>query len=85
MGEVKRMFVRPSARGLGVGRAIVEQLTADARELGCEALVLESASFMHPAHALYRSVGFVPTDGYAGREFEEFDHDGVVFMRLDLT
>ena len=85
VGEVKRMFVRPSARGLGVGRAIVERLIADARELGCEAVVLESASFMHSAHALYRSVGFVPADSYAGREFEDFDHEGVVFMRLDLT
>jgi GNAT superfamily N-acetyltransferase len=84
LGEVKRMFVRPSVRGLGVGRAIVEQLITDARELGCVAVVLESASFMHAAHALYRSVGFVPTDGYAGREFEQFDHDGVVFMRLEL-
>jgi GNAT superfamily N-acetyltransferase len=85
VGEVKRMFVRPSARGLGVGRLIVEQLIADARELGCDRVVLESASFMHAAHTLYRSVGFVPTGSYAGREFEEFDHDGVVFMWLDLT
>jgi GNAT superfamily N-acetyltransferase len=85
VAEIKRMFVRPSARGLGAGRAIVEQLIADARKLGCEAVVLESASFMHSAHALYRSVGFVPADPYAGREFEDVDHDGVVFMRLDLT
>ena len=85
VAEIKRMYVRPSARGLGVGRVIVEQLIADARELGCRTVVLESASFMHAAHALYGSVGFVPADSYAGREFEDFDHDGVVFMRLDLT
>jgi hypothetical protein len=40
---------------------------------------------MHSAHTLYRNVGFVPAGPYAGREFEVFDHDGVVFMRLDLT
>ncbi len=85
VGEIKRMFVRPEARGLGVGRAIVEQLIADARALGCETLYLESASFMDAAHALYRSVGFVPSESYPGREFEGVAHDVSVFMRLDLA
>ena len=40
------------------------------RGLGCETIYLESASFMHSAHALYRSVGFVPATPYPGREFE---------------
>ena len=84
VGEIKRMFVRPTARGLGVGRAIVEKLVADARALGCETIYLESASFMHSAHALYRSVGFVPSDSYVGREFAGVAHDVSVFMRLDL-
>jgi GNAT superfamily N-acetyltransferase len=83
-GEIKRMFVRPEARGHGVGRAIVEQLVADARDLGCITVYLESASFMHAAHALYRSVGFVPSESYPGREFEDVEHDVSVFMRLDL-
>ncbi len=85
VGEIKRMFVRPAARGLGVGRAIVQQLIDDARTMGCETVYLESASFMHPAHALYRSVGFVPSESYAGREFEGAAHDVSVFMRLDLS
>ncbi|HZO33771.1 MAG TPA: GNAT family N-acetyltransferase [Gaiellaceae bacterium] len=83
-GEIKRMYVRPDARGLGVGRALVDRLVADARELGLETVYLESASFMHAAHALYRSVGFVPSDPYPGREFEDLEHDVSVFMRLDL-
>ena len=83
VGEIKRMFVRPSARGLGAGRAIVEQLLADARALGFETVYLESASFMHSAHALYRSVGFVPSDSYDGLEFGAVDVS--VFMRLDLV
>ena len=85
VGEIKRMLVRPSAQGLGVGRAIVRRLIDDARALGCATIYLESASFMHPAHALYRSVGFVLSDSYAGREFEGAAHDVSVFMRLDLT
>ena len=84
-GEIKRMFVRPTARGLGVGRAIVRQLIDDAKALGCETIYLESASFMHSAHALYSSVGFAPSDPYPGREFEGAAHDISVFMRLDLT
>jgi GNAT superfamily N-acetyltransferase len=82
-GEIKRMFVRPTARGLGVGRTIVRQLIDDAQSLGYETVYLESASFMHPAHALYRSVGFVPS--YSGREFEGAPHDVSAFMRLDLS
>ena len=85
VGEIKRMFVRPTVRGLGVGRAIVQQLIDDARAMGCEMIYLESASFMHSAHALYSSVGFVSSDSYAGREFEGAAHDVSVFMRLDLT
>ncbi len=85
VGEIKRMFVRPTARGLGVGRAIIGQLIDDTRALGYETVYLESASFMHPAHALYRSVGFVPSEAYAGREFEGAPHDVSVFLRLDLS
>jgi GNAT superfamily N-acetyltransferase len=84
-GEIKRMFVRPTAQGRGIGRAILQQLIDDARELGCETIYLESASFMHAAHALYRSVGFVPTDSYPGREFEGRAPHVSVFMRLHLA
>ena len=84
-GEIKRMFVRPTARGLGVGRAIVERLIDDARALGFETIYLESASFMHSAHALYRSVGFGPSGPYPGREFEGVEHDVSILMRLDLA
>jgi hypothetical protein len=61
--------------------------TALAREFGdwaTRTVLLESASFMHPAHALYCSVGFVPSDPYPGREFEGAPHDVSAFLRLDL-
>jgi GNAT superfamily N-acetyltransferase len=61
VAEIKRMYVRPSARGLGVGRAILQRLIDDARGLGYKTIHLDSAPFMHEAHALYRSFGFVPT------------------------
>jgi len=84
--EIKRMYVRPSFRGFGVGRAILQRLIDDARTLGCKTVRLESAAFMHEAHTLYRSFGFVPCPPYAGREFESIRavDDISVFMALDL-
>ena len=85
--EIKRMYVRPSARGLGVGRAILQRLVDDARALGYKTIRLDSAPFMHEAHALYGSFGFVPSSPHAGWEFEgvpALRDVPVVFMSLDL-
>ena len=62
VAEIKRMYVRPSARGLGVGRAILQRLIDDARGLGYKTIDLDSAPFMHEAHALYRSSDSCPPD-----------------------
>jgi GNAT superfamily N-acetyltransferase len=56
--EIKRMYVRPHARGRGIGRTILETLIADARAIGYRVARLETALFMREAHALYRSMGF---------------------------
>jgi GNAT superfamily N-acetyltransferase len=58
VAEIKRMYVRPQARGLGVGRAILERLLADARTIGYRVVRLETATFMREAQVLYRSLGF---------------------------
>jgi GNAT superfamily N-acetyltransferase len=87
VAEIKRMYVRPSTRGLGVGRAILQQLIDDARGLGYETIHLDSAPFMHEAHALYRSFGFVPTGPHKGWEFESVSglrDIPVVFMSLNF-
>ena len=83
--EIKRMYVRPSFRGLGVGRAILQQLIDDAHALGYRAIRLDSARFMHEAHALYRRFGFVPSSPHRW-EFESTPalRETAVFMRLDL-
>jgi GNAT superfamily N-acetyltransferase len=82
--EIKRMFVRPTTRGLGLGRTILCRLIDDAHQIGCETVYLESAPFMHSAHVLYQNAGFVPCEAYPGREFEGGAHDVSQFMRLDL-
>lgn len=87
VAEIKRMYVRPSSRGLGVGRAILRRLIDDARALGYRTVLLDSAPFMHEAHALYRSFGFVPSRPHKGWEFERVPalrDVPVVFMSLAL-
>lgn len=58
--EVKRMYVRPEARGRGVGRAILARLEETARDLGATAMVLEMGAGQSEARALYESVGMAP-------------------------
>jgi len=58
VGEIKRMYVRPHARGRGIGRALLELLLEDARGIGYEVARLETVTFMREAHAPYRSMGF---------------------------
>jgi GNAT superfamily N-acetyltransferase len=62
--EMKRLYVVPAARGGGIARQIVEQLIAHARERGYRSMVLDTLATMAGAHALYRSLGFTPTEPY---------------------
>lgn len=57
-GEVKRMYVRPAARGQGVARRLLEQLEVRARAQGCTALMLETGPTMPAALALYERLGY---------------------------
>jgi GNAT superfamily N-acetyltransferase len=85
IAEIKRMYVRPAARGRGVGRAVLERLLADARSIGYAVARLETATFMREAHALYRSLGFTPAPMFDHNEaglsgLEAF----MLFMELRL-
>lgn len=57
-GEIKRMYVRPAARGNGVGRTILTALEDEARQLGMTRLVLETGVYQLEAMALYERMGF---------------------------
>jgi GNAT superfamily N-acetyltransferase len=69
--ELKRMYVAPGARGLGLGRRLLDALEAEARRLGYDAVVLETGNRQPKALGLYTSSGYVRIpcyEPYASRE-----------------
>jgi DNA-binding MarR family transcriptional regulator/predicted GNAT family N-acyltransferase len=58
VGEMKRMWVHHSARGLGIGRRLLVELESLARQRGASWLRLETNRSLTEAIALYRSAGF---------------------------
>jgi putative acetyltransferase len=64
VAELKRMYVRPKARGHGLGRALTNAALASARRLGYERVRLDTVAEMKEAARLYESVGFVEIGAY---------------------
>lgn len=58
IGEIKRMWVSPEVRGLGVGRRLLETLERTARERNLRAVRLDTHSSLAEALQLYRSSGY---------------------------
>lgn len=59
-GEFRMLAVSPAARGLGVGRALVEHVEARWRELGARGMAISSLPEMTTAHRLYGRLGYHP-------------------------
>jgi ribosomal protein S18 acetylase RimI-like enzyme len=59
VADVKRMWVAPSARGLGLGRRLLLELEEQARRRGVALVRLETNRALTEAIALYRSAGYV--------------------------
>jgi GNAT superfamily N-acetyltransferase len=58
--ELKRMYVQPAVRGRGIGRALVEALEREARQLGMSKIALETGTRLAPAIRLYGAMGYSP-------------------------
>ena len=56
--ELKRMYVRPDARGKGVVQAVIAQLEAEAKARGVTRLLLETGDVLHAALRVYERAGF---------------------------
>jgi DNA-binding MarR family transcriptional regulator/GNAT superfamily N-acetyltransferase len=61
---IKRMWVAPDARGLGVGRRILRELEDHARRRGAQVVHLETNKALREAASLYRSAGYVEVEPF---------------------
>ena len=77
--EMKRLYVRPVARGSQLGRRIVLRLIGAARHLGYQALRLDTLADMSAARGLYRSLGFREIGAYYSNPL-----NNTLYMELDL-
>ena len=57
-GEVKRMYTRPEARGLGIGQRLLALLEREAQARGCDLFRLETGYLQHEALRLYVRCGY---------------------------
>jgi len=64
VAEVKRLYVRPDWRGLGLGEQLIGAMILNAKALGYERLVLDSVPRTAFAQRLYERLGFIDTAAY---------------------
>lgn len=78
--EMKRLWVRPAYRGLGLGRRLADTAVAAARAAGYRSICLDTLGHMRAARRLYAALGFHEIPAYYDNPL-----DDVRYLELDLT
>src|SRR5215210_4600492 len=78
-GEMKRVYVRPAFRGLGVGRMLAETILHESRAAGYRRIRLDTLPTMVRARQLYRELGFREIAPYGDNQIA-----GAVFLEVEL-
>lgn len=77
--EMKRLFVQPAFRGLGLGRLLAEAILDAARLADYSCVLLDTLNEMETARALYEDLGFAEVPPYYHNP-----HAGAHYLKVDL-
>ena len=69
--EIKRTWIAPQARGLGLGRRLLETLESCAKQAGAEVAHIETSAVLTEALTLYRSAGWVEVPAFNEEPFAD--------------
>ncbi len=79
-GEVKRLYLRPKYRGLGLGRRLLDAVVERASAMGYERLYADTLPVMSEALTLYQRAGFERVEAYASAPTP-----GAIYLKKELV
>lgn len=77
--EIKRLYLRPQFRGMGISKALTDKVISDAKDIGYKHIRLDTFPFMEAAIRLYKKYGF-----YCIERYNDNPAKSAIFMQLDL-
>jgi ribosomal protein S18 acetylase RimI-like enzyme len=77
--EMKRLYVKDTFKGMGIGRVLAETVIEEACAIGYTHIRLDTVPSMNRARSLYESLGFMQIEPYCNNPIP-----GAIFLELDL-